>query len=61
MIEGLTDLEKKREAIIAEIVSSLSTQMGNKGKEKLDHHVKHDVKGKMKLFTGPAAPAEKHH
>jgi len=50
----LTDLQEKKEAIVAEIVSSLPTRLGSEWAGKLHNHINSDVKRKMKHLPSAA-------
>jgi len=57
----LTVLQNQKEAIVAEMVSSLPTQLGIEGAQKLQNYVINDVKRKVKIAPGLAVPPGQHH
>lgn len=61
VMEQLNDLQKKKEAIVADIVFSLPTLLGTEVAEKLHQHINSHIKRKVKIAPGLATPPKKHH
>lgn len=56
VMEQLADLQGQKEAIVAEIITSLPTQLGTEDTKKLRQHVNNHVKRKVKLVPSLTSP-----
>jgi len=57
----LTELQRRKEAIIDEIIDSLPNRLGADGAAKLHNHVNDRVKRKIKISPGRTSPPKRHH